>query len=218
MPPLEQAVMMRNADLIEKLIKEGADVNDRDFMGGTALCVAAAQGFNEIISLLLKNHADIDKAAWIGGTPLQVAANEGQLAALVMLETNGASVNCFSQGTSPIHDAAFNGYTQIVEFLLNHGANVNARTIPKSAEDRKTWDSLKQIVSPSYKISSYADTPGATPLHYAVVGEQPAVVSLLLKKGADPKIQDTDGNTPLSLAEARHLEAIINLLLQGSGK
>jgi ankyrin repeat protein len=55
-------------------------------------------------------------------------------------------------------------------------------------------------------------------LHYAVVGEQPAVVSLLLKKGADPKIQDTDGNTPLSLAEARHLEAIINLLLQGSGK
>jgi len=41
------------------------------------------------------------------------------------------------------------------------------------------------------------------PLHMAVLHDDPRLVSLLLKYGADPTIKDSNGKTPLDFAKER---------------
>ena len=61
-----------------------------------------------------------------------------------------------------------------------------------------------------------ARTPGGeTPLHYAVLGRHPAIVDLLLARGADVNAQDSAGRTPLHFAATLDNPELINTLLAG---
>ncbi|WP_333024021.1 ankyrin repeat domain-containing protein [Wolbachia endosymbiont of Pentidionis agamae] len=57
---------------IEKLIKNGADVNAKDEYEMTALHLAAQNGHIEVADLLLKNEADVDGTNKDGETPLSI--------------------------------------------------------------------------------------------------------------------------------------------------
>ena len=46
-------------ELVADLIKEGADVNERDQEGNSCLHIAAAQGSNEILRILLHAGAKV---------------------------------------------------------------------------------------------------------------------------------------------------------------
>jgi ankyrin repeat protein len=63
------------------------------------------------------------------------------------------------------------GYTPIVEYLIQNGADPSAR-----------------------------DAHGWTPLHRAVLWEHVLIVKLLLKAGVDANATDEDGFTPLHIA------------------
>ena len=72
----------------------------------------------------------------------------------------------------------------MVEFLIGHGAVVNAK-----------------------------DNTGQTPLHSAAWAGQTAVAIVLLKHGADVNAQDAKGKTPLIYAAEQESEEIILYLL-----
>ncbi|KAH7724429.1 hypothetical protein AAVH_07903 [Aphelenchoides avenae] len=87
-----------------------------------------------------------------------------------------------TDGQTPLHWACDAGHNEVVQLLVNSGADVNAR-----------------------------DKDGLTPLHYAAMCSHPLTVRLLLDKGADPKIRDNDDQTPFDVAqfdENRELLAI----------
>lgn len=78
----------------------------------------------------------------------------------------------FYHNVTPLMVAAKRGHVQVVQFLLDAGAEINAQ-----------------------------DDLGMTALMYATQAGQIPVVQALLKRGADIKVKNRQGETALDLAE-----------------
>lgn len=81
------AALAGNADVCQKLIDKGADINKP---GWTALHYAATGGNVAIIKMLLEHHAYIDTESPNGSTPLMMAAKYGTADAVRALLDGGA--------------------------------------------------------------------------------------------------------------------------------
>lgn len=93
-----------------------------------------------------------------------------------------------SDGSTPLHCATWKGHQAVVEVLIKHGADVNARN------ENEHW--------------------GTTPLHAAAHGNQRAIAELLIANGADIHALNLNGRTPLEETEFHKAKPIANLLKQ----
>jgi ankyrin repeat protein len=109
------------------------------------------------------------------------------LAEVQRLVNNGAPVDARDAlGSTPLLDAAWAGNTAIAGFLIQHGADVNARHTEA----------------------------GSSPLQYAVLTSHIELVRLLLKAGARVAGDYRDGQSLLHVAAARGSVPIIDALLE----
>ncbi len=101
--------------------------------GGEALCHAAKEGSFKIVQTLLAHNIDVNFQDKEDLTPLFYAASEEHLPIMKLLITHGADINC------PIYEnddfilldlAAQDGYTNMVQLLLENGADSNDNRIP----------------------------------------------------------------------------------------
>ncbi|KAK4887174.1 hypothetical protein RN001_003445 [Aquatica leii] len=121
-------------------------------------------------------------------------------------------------GRTPLHYAAMNGNTELVELLLNSGADTECKflyhqsTFRSPKEDYNKWNKLYTMFPPP-------DGWGRTPLHPAVKEGHVEVVRLLIKRNANVNAQDEAGVTPLLLAGGSKnnstFEDIVELLVNG---
>ncbi|XP_067330592.1 oxysterol-binding protein-related protein 1-like isoform X2 [Channa argus] len=150
---LHLACSFGHSDVVEELLKEGADVNLQNDMGDTPLHNAACAGRKEIVLLLLRYDAS---AKIINGTAqipkdlteddeiitmleaaerrekrrreekLLEAAREGYISTLCELLSGkeAPDVHCKdSVGNTPLHCASYRGQKQCIIKLLNSGAS-----------------------------------------------------------------------------------------------
>ena len=80
-------------DVVDLLLKRGADVNNRRNDGATALVDAATWGHDDCVQALLAAGAEVDIPHREGWTALMIASQEGQLGAVNMLLEAGADVH-----------------------------------------------------------------------------------------------------------------------------
>ena len=114
---------------------------------------------------------------WFESERLHRAAAEGSLEELRSLVAAGCDVNAFDDmSRTPLHYAAENEHYKAAEWLLDHGASVNAH------EEEKI---------------------GETALCLAVGQDYPEMIELLLKRGADPDINGWMGLTARIRAHER---------------
>ena len=227
--PLMTASFSGNAEVVSLLLAAGADPNIAVTRQQTPLMWAAQQGHSEVVAELVEHGANVHARTevrteyvktekeqdshsaykiWIeegGYTPLMFAASAGDLDSARALVAGGSDVNALSAfGLTPAIMAVHGGNTDLLEFLLQHGATVG--------------------LAPG----------GHTPLHAAVLRGDPYAVQTLLAHGADPDIllekptptrrQSADyhfhdsliGATPLWLA-ARFSEPDIMRILLDAG-
>ncbi|XP_062332361.1 BCL-6 corepressor-like protein 1 isoform X2 [Osmerus eperlanus] len=117
-----------------------------------------------------------------GETLLQRAARLGyQDVVLYCLEKDVREVNRRDNaGYTALHEACSRGWSQIVQVLLEHGADVNC-----SAQD------------------------GTRPIHDAVASDNLPVVWMLLNHGADPTLATYSGQTPVKLAQSHSMKTFL---------
>ncbi|HLJ53837.1 MAG TPA: ankyrin repeat domain-containing protein [Chthonomonadaceae bacterium] len=118
------------------------------------------------------------------------AAKSGDAAAVrALLEADATLVGARdSDGSTPLHYAAWRGHPEVAAVLLDFGADIQAKN------DNGHW--------------------GDSPLHAAAHGNQRAVAELLLDRGADMAALNPAGRTPLEETAVHKATAVANLLKQ----
>ncbi len=103
---------------VEKLLSKGANVNDRDSWGGSALMHASSWGHLDIVKKLITAGADIDERSSENTTPLMCAASSGQFPVVQYLVKQGSDLELVDvDGKSAADFASEQGYTVIENYL-----------------------------------------------------------------------------------------------------
>ncbi|KAG9502259.1 hypothetical protein J7337_005085 [Fusarium musae] len=124
---LTQAAEQGRADLASLLLERGANPNQREKHGRTALQIAARNGHTDVVAVLVAEGADID-ARVHGWTPMLLAAKNERFEALDYLIRRGADVNSVDYcGRTALHWAAKNGCMASTHLLLEMGADVQIK-------------------------------------------------------------------------------------------
>ncbi|WP_341816937.1 ankyrin repeat domain-containing protein [Wolbachia endosymbiont (group A) of Agelastica alni] len=134
LPLIYLAVESRNKEVVELLLKKGVKVDEKDKKKRTALMRAAEKkGCVQIVQLLLGYDTDVYAVDTDGWNVLQLATMSGDKDTVILLfEKVGGKVRN-KDGKTPLHLAALNNHSEIVEFFLEKGADINARD-----EDKRT--------------------------------------------------------------------------------
>jgi len=171
--------------------------------GLSALHLAAREGDIESARALLDGSADVNQITEYGWTPLLTAVNNRNYALASMLLDRGANPNLANKGGwTPLYIATDNrnieggdypvpkpdlDHLEIITKLLDKGANPDARV----REDTLT----RTIFTMQWFFED-----GATAFARAAQSSDTALMKLLLKYGADPKIATANGDTAITLA------------------
>ena len=197
--PLMLAASEGQEKVLRYLIQQGADVyrkNEKtgDSYGDTALHFAARSNHIQCGILLVKVGASITLRNESSKTPLDLAHRDFKDA--IMLDVvreihrgNEDSEDNFGLRRIPLMLAVGEGRLDVVEYLIDHGADVNKKD----------------------------DICNRTALHYVSKRGQIEVVELLLSKGAEIDVEDENHRTPLLLAAAEgHNDTVLYLIDHGA--
>jgi ankyrin repeat protein len=186
-PLLHLAAENGHLDCVEVLLARGAYVNLRDKLDqATALHWAAQGGHVRMVERLLDAGADID-----GEGDAHEAGAIGWATVFQHVRREVADF-LLARGAKPtVFSSIALGRTDLVERAVDADASLVSRRMSRFENSR-------------------------TPLHFAVLKNQPAIVALLLRNGADAKAKDDRGLKPLNDATARTDRRIVEALL-GAG-
>jgi ankyrin repeat protein len=125
---LIQAVETGDVQTLRTLLAQGADPNQTNGRGLTALIICARNGSVPAAEALLQHGADPNRRGGVNDwTPLMHAIHKNQLGTVRALLDGGAQVDTRSRGgETALMMAAGYGYTPLVELLLDRGANPRA--------------------------------------------------------------------------------------------
>lgn len=141
----------------------------------------------ELCELFLKAGMDINERDSAGTPFLCYAARNGKFDMVQWLLENGADIDAVSsdRGYSAVMDAVWKANVQIVELLVNKGANLN-----------------------------FVSRDGQTALILATGSENFQICRILAENGADPTIKDRMGMSSIDYATLFKKEEILNLYKQ----
>ncbi|MBN1798262.1 MAG: ankyrin repeat domain-containing protein [Spirochaetales bacterium] len=188
---LMTAVDAGQLESVRALLKHNVDLELKDEYNSTALCIACKRGYAAIAKLLIEHNADANITDKYNKTLLDNALLHGYKKISLLL---AAAIKEFDKpgylGLTPLMYAAWKGFLDVCEVLIQRGANINL-------QDKNDRDSA---------------------LHMAAAQGHADVVKLLLAKGARLDIHNKEGKTPLDLAREAENQEIIDILLQAGAK
>ncbi len=165
-----KAIQFDDVKTVQSLLQRGFDPNTVNPSGVSGLMLAVREPSLKVAELLagwpkvkVEVRNDKDESA------LMLAALKGYLPLVKKLVENDADVN--KPGWAPLHYAASTGQVQVIEFLLEQSAYIDAE-------------------SPN----------GTTPLMMAAMYGSPEAVKVLIQAGADLNIKNQLGMTALDFA------------------
>jgi ankyrin repeat protein len=159
--------------VLELLLQHHAPVDLQDRSGRSALMYAALMGNDNNVGILLAWGARADLCDKQGFTAMTIALGAGHIELALKLIRRSGPVDrpAMPLKWTPLMFAAWLGQTRVVEALLRHGAQINAR-------------------------SGYQSTA----LELACISGNKTTVRTLLHAGANPNLPSRSGFTPLSRA------------------
>lgn len=191
---LHLAINNGDVDMLKYLLDKGANVNKcSGNLEYTAVHLASYNNNINMMTLLLKYGADLEirnaehlmplalttnyeiRKLILNSILLCASADAGDIEEVTRLLT-ATDISPNVKGLrhkSPLHLASLQGHSDIVEFLIINGADVNLK----------------------------GGSRQRTPLHYGSLGGDPRVIQLLLSAGANESSRDIGGYTPLNVCK-----------------
>ena len=202
---LAHAAYRNDLAMLELLLFKGeARVNTANDYGATALYVAAARADADLLERLLRAGADPNAGLLSGETPLMIASNRGRLDAAELLLEYAANPNAKerSGGQTALMWAAAEQHPKVVDLLIKHKADVNARSASGStplmfAARQGNAFIADQLIKGGARVNDAMTKSGLTPLMMASIGGFEELARILLDHGADADAVDTSGKAVL---------------------
>jgi ankyrin repeat protein len=120
-------------------------------------------------------------------------------------------------GNTPLHRAAEAGQLMVAQFLLNNGADTEAKSqsgrTPLHRAAAAGHKAMVELLLSKHANVKATDKDGLTPLHLAAENGYRSVAESLLAHGAAVDATDKNNSTPLLLAAAHGFKSVIELLL-----
>ena len=158
-----EAVAMDDASTVRRFLLRGIAPNSEDREKGPAIVLAAQEkAFKSVRALLESPLTKVDARNKAGETALMYVALHGDLDTAKALLKRGAQVN--SEGWTPLHYAASAGQLEMVTWLLENHAYIDA-----------------------------GSANGTTPLMLAAREGRTTVARYLVEQGADPSLRNEAG-------------------------
>ncbi|OBS20434.1 hypothetical protein FPOA_06804 [Fusarium poae] len=216
--PVNAATENGNQRCLELVLDQGFSPNNVTSSGETALRTAIEKGRFDLCELLLQHGADPDLTPEGTRTPLIQAIFEGDLGMVKLLVEHKAAIDKREMppdagwSRTPMHIAVDWKKPTIVEYLLQQGADPNARDsdgvpVIMAAADSGDADVVQWLLDKGSvtNLTSYSDE--RTALQEAV--PHPEVVRVLLQHGADITTSNSESRTPLDFAiSSNYLESV----------
>lgn len=235
---LKQALTENDIGEVKKMLEQGEDSNLMYDAQGTMLMYACAECSSEIVELLLKHGANVKAVVNEVISSLRIACTYRDIKIVKLLLQYGANANekfpsnlpeypdCYK---TPLDDAIQQNKLDIVEILLEHGAEVHTKDHYSLTHlHNAAWlgyvEIVKILLNYGAKINALTKFD-ETPLYKACFGgcESPAegriaVVKFLLEHGANPNLCPCTGENLLEATYNKDFKfddiEIIKLLIQ----
>ena len=234
---LARAIGRKNAELTKMLLESGADPSATDAEGNLLLHSAIDGGRSDLVKLLLDFGAKVDVEALrkaIGGEnsdmvsmlldkaddeqdealdellDLAVRNSKSDIASM-LLKRGADGTRCSVGGTSILGLAIDSGRLDLVKMLLEHGADITDDALMR-AVDKNHTDLVRAFLEAGARKGAALDSL----LTIALKRQNPDIVSLLLRYGADANRED--GGVPMlhMAADSGRLDLVLLLLQNGA--
>jgi ankyrin repeat protein len=204
-------VKLENRTAIDYCISKNMNLSVEDNSGNTPLSIAYSQSqsiesVRIAASLLLANAA-----------PLRGKYSFFEDA----VKTRNPSMR-FDDGQTPLHLATTEGETAMVQYLIERGANVQAKDMngstPLHEAVRHGYTSIVKLLLANKANINIQDSMGKTPLLIITPQESRLeMYTLLLSKGANPNAKDLYGDTPLHITTMTGTDTKVLQILVDAG-
>lgn len=221
--PLHRAVKNKQFAQVSKLLRETADVDEKNEGGRTPLYVAVNSKSEKSLDVLLKAGANVNLSeAIFGFTPLHLATVTKNLSMMKTLIHAGADINPRDKlGRTPLVVSIETKKTKVMKLLIDHGANLNIRchkyiTPLINCIQRNNVNLATLLIDSGADVNLVASN-NDTPLHSAVKNQTLEILKLLLNAGANPDAMDRNFYLPAQFAVVIGDTVALKVLIAAKG-